>query len=316
MNENILKIPAVANIGTISTEKLQSTLTIHQPQIIQHLAFLPVETQKINIQLLETIGLIEEFKLEQDLIIREAENQSYDTAVYQNKTNKNIIIPSATHLKGGHQNRGNNQTEVLGIGESEDIDVNCFEPSRGHGDDEFTEFQDTPADVALETMTNTEGFQGTWKIISEYTSLANSGDALSDFNDKTEEDRAKYALNFETCKGQTGAIIITRDLSMIEVFPTANTFNIYRQRILRGKVASLFYRLNKQESETLLLPSEVETKINQMLTIVTAGIRNTIDNGTKKHGLIIGRSRQQNKAIDIILTDTEPKQIAYIFGAW
>jgi len=316
MSENILKIPAVANIGTISTEKLQSALTIHQPQIIQHLAFLPVETQKINIQLLETIGLIEEFKLEQDLIIRESASQSYDTAVYQNKTNKNIIIPSATHLKGGHQNRGNNKTEVLGIDESEDFDVNCFEPSRGHGDDEFTEFHDTPADVALETMTNTEGFQGTWRIISEYTNLANSGNALADFNDKTEEDRAKYALNFETCKGQTGAVIITRGLSMIEVFPTTNTFNIYRQRVLRGKAASLFYRLNKQESDTLLLPSEVETKINDMLKIVTAGIENTIEKGTKKHGLIIGRSRQRNKAIDIILTDTEPKQIAYIFGAW
>jgi len=316
MSENILKIPATANIGVISTEKLQSALTIYQPQIIQHLAFLPVETQKINIQLLETIGLIEEFKLEQDLIIRESESQSYDTAVYQNKTNKNIIIPTATHLKGGYQNRGNNQTEVLGIGETEDIDVNCFEPSRGHGGDEFTEFHDTPADVALETMTNTEGFQGTWNIIREYTDLARSGDALSEFNDKTEEDRAKYALNFETCKGQTGAIIITRDLSMIEVFPTTNTFNIYRQRILRGKTASLFYRLDKQHPDTLLLPSEVETKINDMLKIVTRGIENTIEKGTKKHGLIIGRSRQQNKAIDIILTDTEPKQIAYIFGAW
>lgn len=314
--ETTLKVPAIANFGVISSDKLQVALTIHQPQVVQHLAFLPIESQRIDEKLLETIGLIEEFTLEQDIIVKEHVNQSYDTAVYENRTNKNIIIPASTHLKGGHQNRGNNQTEVLGIDKKEAYNVNCFEPGRGSGDDDFHEFQDTPADVARETMLHTDGYNGTWNIIENYTNLIHDyRGALATFNEKTEIDRAQYTLNFETIPGQTGAAIITKGLSCIEVFPTSNTFNIYRERLLRGKVASLFYRLHKEHSE-LILPSEVESKVNEMLNIVSKAIDQTLEKGTKKHGLIIGRGRSGGKAIDVILTDTEQPQIAYIFGAW
>ena len=66
----------------------------------------------------------------------------------------------------------------------------------------------------------------------------------------------------------------------------------------------------------LLLPSEVQTKLNETIDIVKTGIEQTISSGQKKHGLIIGRDRKSGKAIDIILTDTDPPQIAYLFGAW
>ena len=52
------------------------------------------------------------------------------------------------------------------------------------------------------------------------------------------------------------------------------------------------------------------------MDIVKKGIEETIEKGQKKQELIIGRSRSDGKAIDIILTDTEPHQVAYIFGAW
>lgn len=317
--ETKLKIPAIANFGVISSDKLQAALTIHQPQVVQHLAFLPIESQNVNTQLLETIGLIEEFELEQDLIIKEQSggSQSYDSAVYENKTNKNVIIPAATHLKGGMQNRANNQTEILGSGDKEVYNVNCFEPGRGSGDNHFHEFDDVPVDVARETMNNTNGYNGSWNIIGDYTEIVRAGrGALSTFNEQTMEDRAKYALNFETVPGQTGAVIITKGLSCIEVFPTPNTFNIYRERVLRGKVASLFYKIHKTQPSQLILPSEVETKVNEMLDIVKNAINQTIEKGTKKHGLIVGRGRSEGRAIDIILTDTEEPQIAYIFGAW
>ncbi len=316
--ETKLKIPAIANFGVISSDKLQAALTIHQPQIVQHLAFLPIESQRVNEKLLDTIGLIEEFTLEQDIIVKEHEtNQRYDTAVYENRTNKNVIIPASTHLKGGMQNRANNQTEILGLNDKETYNVNCFEPSRGSGDNRFHEFEDTPADVARETMIRTSGFDGSWGIIEDYTDLVHAGrGALTTFNEKTEEDRAKYALNFETVPGQTGATIITKGLSMIEVFPTPNTFNIYRERLLRGKVASLFYKIHKSQPSQLILPSEVESKVNEMLDIVKKAINQTIEKGIKKHGLIVGRGRSDGRAIDIILTDTEEPQIAYIFGAW
>lgn len=335
MTEVKLKIPTAINIGTISTDKLQTAVTAHRPQIIQHLAFVPLETQNINEKLLETIALIEEFKLEQDLIIKDP--GEYDSAVYQNKTNKTVVVPAATHLKGGHQNRGNNQTEVLGAGDKKTFDVNCFEPNRGSGTDHFNEFEDVPVDVAKETMLQTDGYDGSWPIIGNYTKLAkvSRSDALSSFNEKTEEERAKYALNFETVNGQTGVAILTRGLSAIEVFPTPNVFNIYQQRILRGKLASLFYRLHKEQGNTVLMPSEVETKLNEMMNIIKTGIEQTIEHGTKvnnltsrmskaheilhgttSNGLIIGRVRQGKKAIDIILTDTEQPQLVYLFGAW
>lgn len=314
--ETKLKIPAIASLIPISTEKIQTALMIHRAQVVQHLAFLPIESQNVSTNILDTIGLIEEFKLEQDLIIRESRSQTYSSAVYENKTNKNIIIPAATHLKGGMQNRGNNQTEILGANDDEKYNVNCFEPGRGHGDTHFTEFQDVPADIAKETMTKTQGYDGSWNIISDYTRLTKNGSALSDFNTSSEQDRAKYALNFETVNGQTGACIITKNLSMVEIFPTHNTFNIYQNRLIRGKLASLFYRIHKNQPSQLILPSEVETKTNTMVTTIKEAIEQTINKAIKKHGLLIGRARGTNKAIDIILTDTEIPQVAYIFGVW
>ena len=318
MSENIFEIPQVVSLNAIVTDKVQSVLALHQPQIVQHLAFIPIRTENINEQLLDTIGLIEEFKLEQDIIVKEG-GSGYDSAVFENKTDKNIIVPAATHMKGGSQNRGTNFTEVLGQNESERYSVNCFEQTRGSGDSEhFTEFDDIPADVARDTMTNTDGYEGSWDVIRDYTKLAGIHDdkALSAFNKKTDEERAKYALNFEPVVDQTGAAIITKGLSMIEVFPTPTTFNIYSQRLLKGKIASLYYKLHNSGQTTLILPSEVSGKVNEMLNIVKKGIEDTCANGTKKNGLIIGRGRQGKQAIDIILTDTDPPQIAYVFGAW
>ena len=313
-----LKMPAVATLVTVTTDKLQTAMMIHQPQVVQHLAFLPIESQNVNTHLLDTIGLIEEFRLEQDLIVKESPHQSYSSAVYENKTDKTIIIPAATHLKGGMQNRGNNQTEILGSNDNAEYNVNCFEPGRGSGSDHFTEFQDVPADVVKETMTHTDSYNGSWGIIGDYTNLVKgiSRDALASFNERTKEDRAKFALNFETVQSQTGACIITKGISMVEVFPTYNTFNIYRERLLRGKTASLFYKLHKTQPTQVILPSEVENKTNEMLEILQKAIEQTLEKGTKKHGLIIGRGRTGGKAIDIVLTDTETPQVAYIFGAW
>lgn len=313
-----LKMPAIATLVAVTTDKLQTAMMIHQPQVVQHLAFLPIESQNVNTNLLDTIGLIEEFKLEQDLIVKESSHQSYSSAVYENKTNKTIIVPAATHLKGGMQNRGNNQTEILGAGDSKEYNVNCFEPGRGSGSDHFTEFQDVPADVAKETMTHTESYNGSWNIIGDYTNLIKGigRDALESFNERTKEDRAKFALNFETVTGQTGACIITKGISTVEVFPTHNTFNIYRQRLLRGKTASLFYKLHRTQPTQIILPSEVENKTNEMLEILQKAIEQTLDKGTKKHGLIVGRGRNEGRAIDVVLTDTDDPQVAYIFGAW
>lgn len=313
-----LKMPTVATLVAVTTDKLQTAMLIHQPQVVQHLAFLPIESQNVDTNLLDTIGLIEEFKLEQDLVIRESPQQSYDSAVYENKTDKTIIIPAATHLKGGMQNRGNNQTEILGEGDDEEYNVNCFEPNRGSGTDHFTEFQDVPADVAKETMTHTQSYNGSWNIIGDYTRLVKgvSSDALASFNERTKEERSKFALNFETVQSQTGACIITKGISMVEVFPTHNTFNIYRDRLLRGKTASLFYKLHRTQPTQIILPSEVENKTNEMLGIIQKAIEQTIEKGIKKHGLIIGRGRTEGRAIDIVLTDTDEPQVAYIFGAW
>lgn len=309
-----IKIPTTATLKAVESEKVLTVLTFHVPQIVGHLAFVPIESRHVDANLLKTIGLIEEFKLEQDIIVSDSGN--YSNATYQNKTDKNVIVPPATHLKGGHQNRGNNQTEILSINREKTIDVNCFEPGRGSGGDRFTEFEDTPADVARTTMNSMRGYDGSWGIIRDYTNLVNHrGGALADFNEATVKERASHALNFETVKGQTGVAVITRDLSMVEIFPTANTFNIYRERLLRGKVASLFYRLSKQE-KTILLPSEIVNKLNDVERIVKSSIEQTASLPLSD-GLLIGRSRKNNKAIDVILSDNEgEKQLAYLFGAW
>lgn len=317
MPETKIKVPATATLKAIETENVLTVLTFHTPQIVGHLAFVPIESMRVDANLLKTIGLIEEFKLEQDIIVSD-NTGSYSSANYRNKTDKNIIVPPATHLKGGRQNRGNNQTEILSSNQRRKIDVNCFEPGRGSGNDSFTKFEDTPADVVRATMNRTKGYDGSWSIIRDYTNLAKSGmhDALSDFNDATKKERASHALNFETIKGQTGVAIITRDLSMVEIFPTANTFNVYRNRLLRGKTASLFYRLSKQE-KTLLFPSEIIEKLNDVERIVTTSIEQTAKKSNDENGLSIGRSRKNNKAIDVILSDNGgEKQLAYLFGAW
>ena len=41
-----------------------------------------------------------------------------------------------------------------------------------------------------------------------------------------------------------------------------------------------------------------------------------LEKGQKKNGMIVGRARKDKKAIDVILTDTDPPQIAYVFGVW
>lgn len=311
--ETKIKIPATASLEAVETEKVQTILTFHRPQIVGHLAFIPIESQIANADVLKTIGLIEEFQLEQDIIISDSGN--YSKADYINKTDKNVIIPPATHLKGGLQNRGNNQTEVLRPDHTKRINVNCFEPGRGSGSDRFTEFDDTPADVAKTTMNKTNSYNGSWGIIGDYTNLVQGRGALSDFNDRTKKERASYALNFETVKGQTGCAIITRDLSMVEIFPTPNVFNIYRNRLLRGKVASLYYRLSKTEKR-ILLPSDIRTQLDNMMKIVRTSIEQTAEKGINDSGLLVGRSRKDDKAIDVILSKETETQLAYLFGAW
>lgn len=311
-----LKLPEVTSYGVIATESVQSSLIMRHPQVVLHLAYIPIQTSNINEQLLKTIGLIEEFKLEQDIIVKD-DSGDYSSAVYENKAGKTMIVPPATHLKGGKQNRGNNAVEVLGEDEIQTVSVNCFEPGRGSGGNHFTEFEDVPADVAHRTMTQTDGYEGSWPIIEDYTKLIGVSDtALSEFNKRTEEDRAKYALNFETCENQTGVAIITRDFSMIEIFPTPNTFNIYKPRILRGKVASIFYKIHKNQPSVMILPSEIETKVREMIDYIQKGIELTLEQGIKKEGLIVGRHREGKKAMDMVLTDAPEPQIAYVFGAW
>jgi len=314
--ETVLKIPATATVGTLESTHIQTILTFHQPQIIEHMAFVPIESQRIDESLLDTIGLIEEFKLEQDLIITESSG-GYDNANYHNKTGKTVIVPPGTHLKGGHQNRGNNYTEILEDSTRRKIDVNCFEPSRGHGDTEhFLSFEDSPADVIKTTMTSVDGYDGSWNNIAQYTQLIEGHNrALTAFNDATETDRMKYALNFETMCGQTGYAIITEDMSLLEIFPTPNTFNIYRERILRGKVASLFYRLQKEE-EKVILPSIVEQKMNGILKVTAKAIDTTVENGYIKGSLRYYRHRQNNIGVDTIITSQMPQQIAYVCGVW
>ena len=314
--ETVLKIPAIATVGTLESNHIQTILTFHQPQIIEHMAFIPIESQRIDESLLDTIGLIEEFKLEQDLIITEGLG-GYDNAQYLNKSGKTVIVPPGTHLKGGHQNRGNNFTEVLEDSTNRKIDVNCFEPSRGHGDtDHFLSFEDAPADVIKTTMTDRQGYNGSWDNIAKYTSLIEGHNrALTAFNDATESERMKYALNFETMCGQTGYAIITEEMSLLEIFPTPNTFNIYRERVLRGKVASLFYRLMKEE-EKVILPSTVEKKLNGILKVTEKAIDTTVEKGEVKQNLRYYRHRQNNIGVDTIITSQMPQQIAYVCGVW
>jgi len=313
-----MKIPKISTVGmvTVGHDGDAASLEFSQPQIIQHLAFLPIRTSNVKENLLEVFALIEEFKLEHDIIVRDHGN--YDTAVYENKTNKTLIVPPATHMKGGHQNRGNNEVEVIADGDTVHVNVNCFEPSRGSGNDTFVEFDDVPPDVARETMKNTEGYNGTWNIIRDYTNLTKNanGDALSSYNSATAEKRAKFALNFETMEGQTGAVIITKDLTMVEIFPTPNTFNVYAQRVMRGKAASLYHKLSEEKTGELVMPSEVEERVEKAITALQMGIDQTLHRGTKKNGAIIGRARAGNKVMDIILTDTEPPQLAYAFGVF
>ncbi len=321
--ETKIKIPTTATLEAVETEKVQTILTFHRPQIVGHLAFIPIESRIANADVLKTIGLIEEFQLEQDIIV--SDSGDYSKADYVNNTDKNVIVPPATHLKGGHQNRGNNQTEILQPDRSKRVNVNCFEPSRGSGANRFTEFDDTPADVAKVTMNKTDNYSGSWGVIGDYTSLIkqshdflSSRGALSNFNDRTKKERASHALNFETVKGQTGCAIITRYLSMVEIFPTPNVFNIYRNRLLRGKVASLYYRLSKTEKR-LLLPSDIKTQLDNMMQIIKTSIEQTAEKaaekGTSDSGLLIGRIRK-DESIDVILSKESETQLAYLFGAW
>ena len=53
-----------------------------------------------------------------------------------------------------------------------------------------------------------------------------------------------------------------------------------------------------------------------MLDVIKTGIDQTMDAGLKKHGLLVGRAREDKKAMDIIMTDTEEPQMAYLFGVW
>lgn len=313
-----LNIPRVATYGIIATDRLQTSMGMRHPQIIQHTAFIPVVTENVDVSITDTLKLIEECKLEQDILVKDTTGD-YSTAVYANRTQDVVIVPPGTHMKGGKQNRGNNRVEILGADARDEFSVNCFEPSRGSGGDNFTSIEDAPADVVRDTMTNTHGYEGTWPIIAEYTRMVGRSGALTAFLEKTEVDRAKYALNFETCDGQTGVAVITKGLSMIEVFPTPTVFNIYRPRILRGKVASLFYRLQKASPDMVILPTEIDIKLKEMVDYVQKAVEITIDQGVEKNGLLVGRHRDGSKAMDVVLKqasfDTR-YQVAYLFGIW
>jgi hypothetical protein len=312
----MIRVPKTTDYAVIATDNVRTNMALRYPQIVSHTAFIPIITRNAGSDIFETIRLIEEFKLEQDIIVKD-DGGGYSSAVYVNNQPETVIIPPATHLKGGKQNRGNNSVEILRGNETKTVSVNCFEPGRGSGSNRFTSFEDVPPEVARATMANTGGYDGSWNAIEEYTRLVGSGrSALTEFNRKTMDDRAKYALNFETCMGQTGACIITKGLSMVEVFPNPNVFNIYRERIVRGKLASLFYKIQHKNPDEQILPSEIDTKLKQMIDYVENAINLAVSSGQKMNGLIVGKNRSDGKAMDIVLTDGPNPEVVYIFGVW
>ena len=308
-------------LSVIAVPGMGMELDIFPPQIVQHLAYCPVNATPVESRstILESVAFIEQFALEQDIFVRDTTG-NYGTAVYKNKTDKSLIVPVATHLKGGHQNRANNDSEILDPSEKRTISVNCFEPGRGSGNDIFTDFEDTPPDVARSAMINKDGYDGSWNTISEYTKLIKGvgGRALSVFLEKTEKERAEYALNFETRIGQTGVIAISKALSMIEIFPTPEVFNIYKKRVIRGKIGSLFYKtaMGEQRLQQLILPAETDQILGHIIKIVDNAIKETMEHGSTHGNLKIQRFRKDDKAVDVILTNEAEPQLVYLFGVW
>lgn len=285
------------------------TIGIHEPQIVSGMAMIPIEaTERHGIE----PEIIESAMLNRDLLVRD-DLGSYDRMNIQNQSNEDILIPAGTHFLGGNQNRGNDHLQLLQKnGQKVKIEAHCFEPGRSSGRSQnFEEVSETPIDIVFQTMT-TSGTGASWNAIDTYHRVfGRSRGSLKEFLEKTEKERFKLALNYETLRKQTGVIsVVGNSVIAMEIYPNIKTFNKHREDIYSGKFASLLWKkIQKNEVENLT-PQDVRIRVDGFLKLLNEGI--TVISPIK-HGDYEMFSIRKGKFIaDVILNDRQ--ELVYMFA--
>lgn len=254
----ILKKPELIPYREI--ELRESKIILHNPQIVSGMAMIPIITESLNIDHPE---IIEESMLNKEIYLID-DAGGYDRLSIQNTGDNDVIIPAATHITGGHQNRGNDKIQLLTNNQKIRIDAHCFEPSRSSGPDNFNGISETPIDIVFKTMTS-HGTGASWEAIGEYTKiLSHSRDSLLSFIQGSDQDRLHLSLNYETYKKQTGVLsVFDNEVVAIEIFPNAKTFNRERDQIYKGKFASLLFKYIRTKGHPpQLTPRDVAINID------------------------------------------------------
>jgi len=288
-------------------------LYLKQPQISSGLAMVPVISKNLK----KAPKFLNEMELNKDIYFLD-DTGSFDSLRINNQSGLEIIIPPATHLVGGKQNRGIDKIQLLEYQQSIIVDVHCFEPNRSRGQLEFHEIQSTPLDVVYQTMT-TKGTGASWDPISTYTEITRKGTSLLSFLKATDKERAHLALNFETLQSQTGVVSIfgktpvfrNNSFAVLELFPNNQVFNLHRNQIYKGKFASLLWKCIRNQIIPQLTLNEVYQKTEKFLTSLNSLIKNIISKEPKDtkdyHAVSINK---KSLVSDLILDDND--QIIYL----
>jgi len=305
---NKLLKPMMIDIKNIEFNNIKAQFVLSHPQIVDNVAMIPVfSKQTVD----NSPRFMDEAMMNKELIIREIGN--WDGVKLENQSDDYVVVPSGSHFVGGKQNRGIDRISVLEPMENKNVDVHCFQQGRSHGDSTFDGLSETPVDVILKTMT-TKGTGGSWDEISKYTSHTGQeeGGALSAFMEKTEEDRSKIVLNFETCNNQTGVIsVFGNEYIMFESFPNHEVFNKYRSSIYRGKMASYVWKnMKNRENKQLIYPSTVHARVDALFKEMKV-IFEYATNQVKSDDYTVFHGTRKNGVSDMIVNNQN--QLVYMF---
>lgn len=254
----ILKKPELVAYKELTLR--ESKIILHNPQIVNGLAMLPLITESLNVDHPE---IIEESMLNKEIYLID-DAGGYNSLSVQNRGNEDVLIPAATHITGGKQNRGNDKLQLLTNNQKIRIDAHCFEPSRGSGSSNFNGISETPIDIVFKTMT-TRGTDASWNAIGEYTKiLSHSRDSLLSFINRSDQDRLHLSLNYETYRKQTGILsVFDNEVVAMEIFPNVATFKRERDQIYKGKFASLLFKhIRTKEHPPQLTPRDVAINVD------------------------------------------------------
>lgn len=208
-----------------------------------------------------------------------ASNRSYGEVSFQNRTNKEVILPTqmAVMTKQSAQNHGMTKSGYIGANKSTTFhDAGCVQGSQGghfSGTQEFRMLPVTIREMVFEAVKDDSGYLRIYPAIRKLgkQTQSNTGEYLDKYFSKYDKKLEQFIAHFERPKNLIGVIVlIDGEIVAIDKFPSFTYAEQVWDLMIRDCYGALaiVYELKQRKSDELFTKTFSEMKRTQRETSV------------------------------------------------